>query len=110
VPAGTIWLGGLAESEKFPEVAALTVRPAVTERVSPLLVPVTVMLKLLVVFTEPVFTVRVVELPALMEVEPKLQVSGEGQLLTLRGLTVPVNPFSAFAVMVYVASVPAVTV
>ena len=79
----------------------MTVRLAVVVRVNPLLVPVTVMSKVELDDTESVaLTVRVVELPAAMEVEPRVHVRPEGQVPPSLRLTVPVNPFRAFAVIV----------
>ncbi len=76
-------------------------RPAVVVWVNPLLVPVTVILKFeLDVMLSVPLTVRAVELPAAMDAEPKVQVSPVGQVLPTLRLTVPVNPFRAFAVMV----------
>ena len=79
----------------------MTVRPAAVLWISPAEVPVTVMLAVRVDVTLSVpLTVRVVELPAAMEVEPKVHVSSPGQVLPTLRSTVPVNPFRAFAVMV----------
>ncbi len=98
-PAVTVWLPGEPDNEKFGE--RLTVRPAVVVRVSPLAVPVTVIVNVDAVVTLLVpLIVRVVELPALMEAEPKAQVSPAGQVDPTLRLTVPLNPFKAFAVMV----------
>ena len=98
-PAVTVWLPGEPDNEKF--AAGLTVSPAVVVWVRPLPVPVTVMVNVDAVVTLLVpLMVRVVELPALMEVDPNAQVSPAGHVEPTLRLTVPLNPFSAFAVMV----------
>ena len=69
--------------------------------VSPLAVPVTVTVNVDFVVTLLVpLIVRVVELPALMEVAPRVQVSPAGHVDPTLRLTVPLNPFNALAVMV----------
>jgi hypothetical protein len=99
-PATTVWLPGEPDNEKSG-AGGLTVRLAVVVWVSPLAVPVTVIVNVDFVVTLLVpLIVRVVELPALMEVAPKVHVSPAGQVEPTLRLTVPLNPFNAFAVMV----------
>ena len=99
-PAVTVWLPGEPDIEKSG-AGGLTVRLAVVVWVSPLAVPVTVIVNVDLVVTLVVpLIVRVVELPALMEVDPKAQVSPAGHDEPTLRLTVPLYPFKAFAVMV----------
>ncbi|HET7214463.1 MAG TPA: hypothetical protein VFL79_12795 [Terriglobia bacterium] len=96
----TVWLGGVAAIEKSGG-GGLTVSPAVVLWVNPPLAPVMVIVKVELDVTPPVpLTVRLVEPPAAIDAEPKAQVIPEGHVLPTPRLTVPVNPFRAFAVIV----------
>jgi hypothetical protein len=109
LPAVTVCVEGATPMEKSGTTAVATTRLEVAECVRLPLVPVIVSVEVPVGVVPVVVTV-IVEVPlAVIVAGEKLAEAPVGRPLALR-VTVPVNPFSAPIVAVYVVELPAVTV